>query len=1802
MIKENPFNNEDDGEIGFGDLRPKTQEHQPVPPPKPRERYIWKDGKERAHRPMDFYLKDVLAKLDNDQVVIVQAETGVGKTTRIPQAILDSDPHATIYMTQTRRPAVRMNASFIAKEMGSRPGDTVGWQLRGEDTMTSDRTHLTVLIDQSLTNRILRERKLPEGYIIIDEAHERTVQIDILLALIKEYLPNSPKTKVLITSATIDTEKFKNFFNTSEPIIAQNEQLYPVEVYKSPAGEVGIRLFKGEHHTQGAMRAVREQVLAPWAKNELTIPGKKPEEPRTLVSSGTVLVLLPGKDDIQSVTQSIQREATQLGISQRIEVLQCHGQMQRHEQELVERPVPVGILRFVCATEIIRSSVTAPQVVGVVDSLQVKRHTTDQNGVTHLGKTTVSGAEADQGKGRAGREQPGFYIPVSFEGEYQRITNRQSREYWPQPAIQREALTSIILQIAAVNLSIRTLAMLDKPSDEKIDTAIKRLQKLGALDDAEEITELGETLVKFPIEPERARVLISAEQLGVLPETVIATAILENEGMQYVPRSDEKKTIITESLLRKILEDQAKEKAERNSSFRPFRPFPPSGTPVVEQIPAAPEDVLKNLPGWVIPIGDGRYIVDTEDYDFPVQGGTRAVAAMVWAEFAGDSHSDFTASITAYRAFKTEQRRLKDLSNAKLGLRLNDSQNARRKKIEDREMEWCKAHFINMKKLQFVENTVRDLREEIESSDIKMNGSVYETREYSSADLTKALLSGLVDNIAVHQSGGGYSGPMSSEIQVSSSSALSKPAPFILIGGVRKVDGVGRRAKTIHFADMCAPVEADWFMEVMPQLCRQDTLTNTMSFDLESGTVTIHQDTFYGTLKVKQERIAGTGEQATQVLAMALVEGKTELAHEKANREKTTRVKELLKRDRNPLNFDEKLFQWYTSRIEEATTVAAIQNLDLLLTDEVITELLEFDYQAFEARVLSEKPDTVELGGQQCQLTYYGGENKAKFNPFAQTRSLGSFGSFGSSMGNPVRYYVTLKVPVALIANFDWNQLPTLEGFDVELTLADKEYEYGGFRSNLKTQRSEEKSLSLFRENIEKRRQELVWDSFRVSKDTYVPNSEMIPTVTQEKFTLDYEQPLPPLPQPEEWDLVTHALAYPAPTLTHIDTSEGQTVWKIDWFQPQEKAEQANAQAEEARAAANAKEYEKRNFDTLVAEAQALYAEVQILIGIINFEDRELYGLTQEEASTDTYVAASLRGALQKASRSAGVTTGYRVEPTVALETLRTLKTRLEETQNYFNSKGREILQLRAEKEKLTAPEKPVGDPVLLIYRTTSGRLIASPAASLGSRREPELKGSEGTTIEVVPDEVAQQISLLIQLEKSSSSKPSKNWYLIPESGTYQYLEMTLSRSRVVLEAAFSVAHIPTLPGLYTVFGDLSEFHDPDYKPTAESIYPASYEIRDGEKRVALSVYDIAQYLEAQVNKDLPSWVIRRALEPNQQREVWYQANKIYERLKETNLVWVTPEQLAGENLNESSEITSLADPIDTLLANETRATTLGDAVGRMFVAQEVASKPDSQIDLSMAMSVTELRQIETSLQKQLGKTGMAILARLRLSMITEKLDEESEAHDRLNIEQELRTFAQTNDLTISETRVSPQQPQREPEQTVVREVAPLRLRADEYRELLASDIVELQRIVREETRPDQSGKWRLAVAALSTKGLEGRRFIIERKLKPETKEAVGKALDKIVSEASTQKRPDLYQIQAEVSQGLQGLEIARYLEIAQKHTLLNEYFEDDQDSRTTFLSWFHTALEAEKAQWNQLPPETSLDRLIERVIEEMTS
>lgn len=485
--------------------------------------FFWRDHRTRTQLPIDKRLNDILSFIEDYQVVICEAGTGAGKTTRIPQAALLSDDQLKIIMTQPRRNICRWIGERVAAELGTQPGDLVGWRLLGEKPKVSRETRLEFMVDQSLINRINNQKKLPNGLIIIDEAHERSVAIDLLLGLIKEKLPNSPNTKVLITSATIDTTKFSQFFDNA-PVISVTGRCFPVTTNI-------FYLQQGEHHTEGAIRAAKG-VLHDFHNENLFITDEANQQ--KMVEKGTILVLLPGKEDINNAQRALDEVSSLYRTvnTKKIEVLSCHGGSSQEEQSQVQTEVRENTLRFICCTELLRASVTVPGCVGVIDSLQVKRLITNDKGVSCLDKVPVSKAEADQAKGRAGRITSGFYIPVSFNNEYEQLAP------YPEPAILREPITHVVLKIVGAGLSVHHFAFIDKPSDGKILFALTQLKSMGAITKQETLTENGRLLMQLPIDPEHGMILITANKLDVLPEAMIVTAGLEAEGFFHCGKRD----------------------------------------------------------------------------------------------------------------------------------------------------------------------------------------------------------------------------------------------------------------------------------------------------------------------------------------------------------------------------------------------------------------------------------------------------------------------------------------------------------------------------------------------------------------------------------------------------------------------------------------------------------------------------------------------------------------------------------------------------------------------------------------------------------------------------------------------------------------------------------------------------------------------------------------------------------------------------------------------------------------------------------------------------------------------------------------------------------------------------------------------------------------------------------------------------------------------------------------------------------------------------------------------------------------
>ena len=452
--------------------------------------------------PIDQHLQTVLDLMKDNQVIICEAGTGAGKTTRLPQAVLLSDLNRKVYMTQPRRDAVRWISRRIAGEMGCKEGELVGWSLAREDPRVSKETRLELLVDMSLVNR-LSKVLCEDCVIIVDEAHERSIAIDLLLGLLKRDLPLHPRVRLIIASATIDTAKFSSYFNNA-PVKSVDGRCFPVDVRPQS-------LFKDEHHSQGALRATTK-VLKQFLDGTLAIESTPSENP-IIVDQGTVLVLLPGKADIDNLIREAERylkEKFNEVDETRIELLSCSSETPIADKDRVMKALRKGTLRVVFGTEILRTSITVPDTVGVIDTLEVKRLHTTPHGVSSLSKVPVSRAESKQAEGRAGRTQPGFYIPISGFGNF-------SYDYlaeFPVPSIKREPLTRVSLQVAKAKESMRNFDLLDRPDEANIDGALRKLQIIGALDQNEKITELGERLLNFQLDPEHALVLIRASERG----------------------------------------------------------------------------------------------------------------------------------------------------------------------------------------------------------------------------------------------------------------------------------------------------------------------------------------------------------------------------------------------------------------------------------------------------------------------------------------------------------------------------------------------------------------------------------------------------------------------------------------------------------------------------------------------------------------------------------------------------------------------------------------------------------------------------------------------------------------------------------------------------------------------------------------------------------------------------------------------------------------------------------------------------------------------------------------------------------------------------------------------------------------------------------------------------------------------------------------------------------------------------------------------------------------------------------------
>jgi HrpA-like RNA helicase len=520
-------------------------------------------------------------------------------------------------------------------------------------------------------------------------------------------------------------------------------------------------------------------------------------------------------------------------------------------------------------------------------------------------KIAVSKAEADQAAGRPGRLGTGFYIACSFESEY------ESLNPFPIPEVLCSPITSTALQLAAMKRNIRTFDMPDKPEAKMIEATMRRLVRLGAIDDKEKITDLGRKLVRFPIDPERAAALLFASTRDVLEEAVVAMAIDENEGIFFRPRHRHKSMILDEQTLQVLL------------SYYDFSRGTPLERPwiLAEHL----ELTALNLPKWINPKGN-EYEVLCGDSSFPHREGQRWVADCLKKGFAGRTGSDFSAGVRAYRAFKEKQRELfSELDSKKEGER-----GRFRREIADRLRAWCARNCLNYKKAQIVGNTVKLLIEELSEAGLTLSCSPNKERDFDDHQLTKSLIVAFIDGVAVHRPFDGRRAYQSATANFSLAWASAcSVRPLIISSNVSKVSLGG--SGHVFIADCAASIEEPWLKELLPQMFTSST---AVSLDPWTGNVRAYATTQFANICLSQTEIDTTPAQVRRAIAEAIEEGTvSSRTHQRLEMVSSRNAEHVRKKGKKKWAYHakEERIRFYQQQLNGITCLNDIQNPDKLL-------------------------------------------------------------------------------------------------------------------------------------------------------------------------------------------------------------------------------------------------------------------------------------------------------------------------------------------------------------------------------------------------------------------------------------------------------------------------------------------------------------------------------------------------------------------------------------------------------------------------------------------------------------------------------------------------------------------------------------------------------------------------------------------------------------------------------------------------------------------------------------------------------
>ncbi|KAJ4205204.1 Cyclin-dependent kinase catalytic subunit [Fusarium falciforme] len=466
----------------------------------------------RKSLPIYQYRDEFLAALEQYQVLVIVGETGSGKTTQLPQYLHEAGYTKNgmkVGCTQPRRVAAMSVAARVADEVGVKVGNEVGYTIRFEDC-TSDKTILKYMTDGMLLREFMTEPDLG-GYsaLMIDEAHERTVHTDILLALVKDLSRERPDLKLLISSATMNAEKFAQYFDDA-PIFNIPGRRYPVDIYYTPAPEANY--------------------LAAAITTTFQI--------HTTQGKGDILIFLTGQDEIEAAEQEIAETAKKLG-SRIKELVICpiYANLPSELQSKIFEPTPEGARKVVLATNIAETSLTIDGIVYVIDPGYVKENVYNPaTGMSNLVVVPCSRASANQRSGRAGRVGPGkcfrLYTKFAYMNEMDESTT---------PEIQRTNLNGVVLQLKSLGINeLLEFEFMDPPPTEALIGALNQLFALQALNHRGELTKLGRQMAEFPTDPMLAKAVLAADKEGCVEEVLSIVSMLGEASALFFRPKDKK--------------------------------------------------------------------------------------------------------------------------------------------------------------------------------------------------------------------------------------------------------------------------------------------------------------------------------------------------------------------------------------------------------------------------------------------------------------------------------------------------------------------------------------------------------------------------------------------------------------------------------------------------------------------------------------------------------------------------------------------------------------------------------------------------------------------------------------------------------------------------------------------------------------------------------------------------------------------------------------------------------------------------------------------------------------------------------------------------------------------------------------------------------------------------------------------------------------------------------------------------------------------------------------------------------------